>query len=384
MGNGQVPQSEAVEPTSLGGEANVTPVKSELPDEQANEFLWLFEYGLEMDVFLLNGRERLDGCALLYGPAVLKGYQVTFDAVRSPMGQVVATIVPSQEDAAEVWGVLYRIPSRLAEQSANQQSLLDKVHTAPYFESVQVVVYEIYRKREITAVTYVASANARRQYRLLSPERQIVDNFYAKRLLDSARQHKLPDAYFQELLVRSAFKKGMQPVSLEQNTEPVAVVMGKARSQVATQAVRNTSDGGYRSRWLVVFACYLLVLLLGVLTLAVLQGLEVWSDIFTAHFTPLGVPWFVLVYGLLGGCVSSIIMLGRPKHQNYTINAPAFVLVTWFARPYLGIVLAALTYLALNSSFFVFGEPVLQYNALCSLVGALAGMCEGWVFYKRT
>jgi len=378
--NDQVPQTEAVEPTSFGAKAIVTPVDTESPEDHANEFMWLFEYGLEMDVFFLNGRERLDGSALLYGPAVLKGYQVSFDVVRSPAGQVVATIVPSQEDGAEVWGVLYRIPSRLADQSGNQQSLLDKVHATPYFEPVHVVVYEIYRKREITAVTYVASASAQRQYRLLPPERQVVDNSYAKRLLDNARQHKLPDTYFQELLVRSAVKNGMQPVPLEQNTEPLTVVKGKARSQVATQAARSTSDGGSQSRWLMAFACYLVLLLLGVLTLAVLQGLEIWSDIFTTHFTPLGVPWFVLVYGLLGGCVSSIIMLGR----RHTINAPAFVLVTWFARPYLGIVLAALTYLALNIGFFVLGERVLQYNALCSLAGALAGLCEGWVFYRRT
>lgn len=378
MENDQVPQTEAVEPTSFGAKAIVTPVNTESSDELANEFMWLFEYGLEMDVFFLNGRERLDGSALLYGPAVLKGYQVSFDVVRSPAGQVVATIAPSQEDGAEVWGVLYRIPSRLAEQSGNQQSLLDKVHATPYFEPAHVVVYEIYRKREITAVTYVASTSARRQYRLLPPERQVVDNSYAKRLLDNARQHKLPDAYFQELLVRSAVKNGMQPVPLEQNTEPLTVVKGKARSQVVTQAARSTSDGGSQSRWLMAFASYLVLLLLGVLTLAVLQGLEVWSDIFTAHFTPLGVPWFVLVYGLLGGCVSSIMMLGRRP----TINAPAFVLVTWFARPYLGIVLAALTYLALNIGFFVLGERLLQYNALCSLAGALAGLCEGWLFYK--
>ena len=376
MENDQVSENETGEPALSSVDGSVTTVSTEKSDEHANEFLWLFEYGLEMDVFFLNGRERLDGSALLYGPAVLKGYHITFDAVRSNTGQVVASI--SREEGAEVWGVLYRIPRRLTERSNNQPPVLDKVHA--HFEPVDVFVYEIYRKREITAVTYIASPSARRQFRLLPAERQAVDASYAKRLLDSARQHKLPDAYFQELLVHSAVKKGMQPTSLEQNTEPLAVVMGKARSQVATQAVRITSEGGYQNRWLLAFACYLVVLLLSVLVLAVLQGLEVWSGIFTAHFTPLGVPWFVLLYGLLGSCVSSIIMLSRQRG----ISVPNFVLVTWFARPYLGIVLAALAYLTLNTSFFVLGERVLQYNALCSLAGAVAGLCEGWVFYKRT
>jgi hypothetical protein len=171
----------------------------------------------------------------------------------------------------------------------------------------------------------------------------------------------------------------VQPASLEHNTEPLSVVGGKTHTQVATQTVRNTTNGIYQSRGLLAFACYLVILLLGVLALAVLQGLEVWSGIFTDHFTPLGVPWFVLVYGLLGGCISSIVMLGRYRG----ISIPAFVLVTWFARPYLGIVLAALAYLALNSSFFVLGDRLLEYNALCSLAGAVAGFCEGWVFHKR-
>jgi cation transport regulator ChaC len=376
--NDQVPGKETDEPKSFSADSSISTIKPESSDEQASEFLWLFEYGLEMDVFHLNGRERLDGSALLYGPAVLKGYHIAFDAVRSHTGQVVATIVPSDGEGAEVWGVLYRIPRRLTKRSTNQMSLLDKVHTQ--FEPVDVVVYEIYRKREIMAVTYIASASAQRQFRLLSPDRQVVDPFYTKRLLDSARQHKLPDAYFQELLERSAVKKLVQSASVEQNTEPLAVVMGKNRPQMVTQVARNTANVGYQNRGLMVFACYLVLLLLGVLILAVLQGLEVWSGIFTAQFTPLGVPWFVLVYGLLGGCVSSIIMLGRKRG----ISVPAFVLVTWFARPYLGIVLAALAYLALNSGFFVLGDRVLQYNALCSLAGAVAGLCEGWVFYKRT
>ena len=45
-------------------------------EAEAQGFAWLFEYGLEMDSTLLNTPERLDGLALLYGPAMLKGYRL--------------------------------------------------------------------------------------------------------------------------------------------------------------------------------------------------------------------------------------------------------------------------------------------------------------------
>jgi len=115
--------------------------------EQPNEFIWLFEYGLEMDAAFLNDRERLDGSAHLYGPAVLKGYRISFDVVASSAGQVVATILPGSEYNAAVWGVLYRIPLRLIESPGDEPPLLDKIHPAPYFEPLDVVVYEPYRKR---------------------------------------------------------------------------------------------------------------------------------------------------------------------------------------------------------------------------------------------
>ena len=347
--------------------------------ESPNEFIWLFEYGLEMDAAFLNERERLNGSAHLYGPAVLKGYRISLEAVASSTGQVVATILPGREYAAAVWGVLYRIPLRLIEAPDDEPPLLDKIHPAPYFEPLDVVVYEPYRKRELACITYIASTFARRQFHLLPLEQQGIDPWYAKHLLESARQHKFPGEYLQELLIRTASKVETRPTPLEQNTEPIAVVPGKTDARPSTTAMPGTSNLAQRNRWPMALAAYLLVLLLAALSLAVVQGLGLLSTIFTAHFAPLGIPWLVLLYGLLGGCVSCIVMLGR----QHTINPPGFVVVTWFARPYIGAILAALAYLALNSGILVLTGSVRQPGALFSLVGALAGLCEGWIFYRR-
>src|SRR5215813_2622861 len=97
----QLPDSESHQPAAP---AQLDIKESAVPDvtiEQAtplplpgkpNEFIWLFEYGLEMDATFLNDRKRLNGSAHLYGPAVLKGYRISFDVVGSSTGEVVATI----------------------------------------------------------------------------------------------------------------------------------------------------------------------------------------------------------------------------------------------------------------------------------------------------
>lgn len=351
-----------------------TPLPLPSKPEPPNEFIWLFEYGLEMDATFLNDRERLNGSAHLYGPAVLKGYRISFDVVGSSAGQVVATIQPSHEYGAAIWGVLYRIPRRLIESPDDEPPLLDKIHSAPYFEPLDVVVYEPYRKRELTCITYIAAALARQQFHLLPPEQQDIDAWYAKHLLENARQHKLPGEYLQELLIRTASKGETRPTPLEQNTEPLAVVMGKTDAQASTKTTSGTPPVAHRNRWSMAFAVYLLVLLLAALSLAVIQEV---STIFTAHFAPLGVPWVVLLFGLLGGCISCIIMLGR----QHAANPPGFVVVAWFARPYIGAILAALAYLLLNSG--IFALPGNAGHALFSLIAALAGLCEGWLFHRR-
>ena len=93
-------------------------------EDTSAEFIWLFEYAVEMDIDFLNSPERLDGFALLYGPAVLKGYELTFDVINARSGGVVATILPSRQHGAEVWGVLYRVPRRFAERSEEELSLI--------------------------------------------------------------------------------------------------------------------------------------------------------------------------------------------------------------------------------------------------------------------
>jgi len=115
------------------------------------------------------------------------------------------------------------------------------------------------------------------------------------------------------------------------------------------------------------------------LTFAVLQGMGFGQSVLTDNFTPLGVPWLVIMYGLLGGCVSSLTTLGHLR----TPHPPLFVVITWFARPYIGAVLAIFAYILLTSGLFIVGQSVQRHMAFFWLVGALAGFCEGWVFSKR-
>jgi len=85
----------------------VPPTPQLMLSEGPQEFIWLFEYGLDMDPTILNGHERLDGCALLYGPAVLKGYTLMFGAqhFHGSNGTPIVAIIPSMDPDAEVWGV---------------------------------------------------------------------------------------------------------------------------------------------------------------------------------------------------------------------------------------------------------------------------------------
>lgn len=382
----------------------------------ASEFVWLFEYGFEMNASLLNSPERLNGLALQYGPAVLKGYRIAFDAVEPRSKQVVVNIRPDNDPQASVWGVLYRIPRRLIERRNRELSMLDKLHLTAQFEPQEVVVHEVYRKRNIDCITYIASATARQQFHLLPKDQQVVDNAYIQRLLTCAQQQKLPDEYLNELVkfvttspehpmpqseVILASAKDDAPATprnqlrtsalaadvqldevkfpSEQNTEPLPIITGKTGMVPPKNTVQKEKQRIASSPWLMSFALYVVLLFLVVLALAVLQALGVWGNIFTANFAPLGAPWFVLVYGLLGGCVSGIITIG---HRRST-NPPGFVVMTWFTRPFIGAVLAALAYLALSSGFFVLSGNAQQHYALFSFVGALAGFCERWIFFRR-
>ncbi|MGB8345942.1 MAG: hypothetical protein WCD86_13730, partial [Ktedonobacteraceae bacterium] len=103
------------------------------------------------------------------------------------------------------------------------------------------------------------------------------------------------------------------------------------------------------------------------------------SGLLTASFIPPGVPWFILVYGFMGGCLSGIVTLGR-YHAAFP---PNFVLITWFTRPFIGAVLAVIAYLLLNSGLLALSGSTAQHNALFSLLAVLAGSCEGWLFRRR-
>jgi hypothetical protein len=369
-------------------------------DENAPEFIWLFEYGLEMDSAVLNAPEKLDGTALLYGPAILKGYRVVLDAIETPEGKPLVTVTPDADCGAAVWGVLYRVPARLASHRDDDASLLDKVHfaapPAPLFEAVTVVVHESYRGREVVCTTYTATTAALQQFRQRREKVQhgkSSDALFARRFLEIARKSALPDEYVQELTSRTANLAGEQPaieakedVPVEhtaakqaQDTEPLLVLAGKEKASV----VEKTESGigaDMRSRaWMMAFAVYLVALLLLVLTLAVLQGMGFASRVFTASFTPLGIPWFILVYGLLGGCVSSIVTLGR----RGLATPPSFVLITWFTRPFIGSLLAMLAYLLMNTGLLALGGSGQQHVAFFSLLAAVAGLSEGWIFCRK-
>jgi hypothetical protein len=355
-------------------------------EHEEDEFLWLFEYGLEMDSTILNSSERLDGLASLYGPAVLKGYELTFDVIDFHDGPAVASILPSRKREAEVWGVLYRVPRRLAAGLDNEPALLDKIHSAAppdgLFERLTVTVDEAFRGREITCITYIASATARNQFHLLPRERQVIDPIYAQRILETVRKQKLPGEYLHGLRDLIAPHDNVQPVApgtaIEQNTEPLPVFFDEKRTLAAAQGAKR-APSQTRNTGMVIFALYLVCSLLVVFTFAILPGLGIESNLFASGFAPLGIPWFVLVYGLIGGYLSCIVNVGR----QHPTNLPNFVLITWFTRPLIGSVLAVLVYLLLNSGLFVLNANVEQHYALYSLLAILAGACESRLFYKK-
>ena len=212
-----------------------------------------------------------------------------------------------------------------------------------------------------------------------------------ERLLESARKQKLPGGYLDELAELVSLTSAddeeetgrtstlAADTPAEQNTEPLPTVGNDTTAQLPLTGTQEAVSRSTNGVGLVMYAVYLLLVVLAVFVLAVLQGLGFGSEYLTANFTLLGIPWFMLVYGLLGGCVSCIIALGRRS----AITVPGFVLITWFARPLLGALLAALAYLLLNSGMLVFGGTVAQHAMLYSLVAVLAGACEGWLFFRK-
>lgn len=380
--NGEQPASTVTRPAS-------PEATHQRPGESASEFMWLFEYGLEMDERYLNSPQRLNGQAHLNGPAVLKGYRI--EGSRLLNGNIAIALARDPSPEREVWGVLYRIPRALSIQRDSEPSMLDRVHPAHLFTAIPVVVQEMYRQRPLQCTTYtcVPSANARAAFVSLPPE--MVESSYAHRLLQVARQQRLPEAYLQTLAsvtgqhIRGVGQEAgepLLPVSLtarEQNTEPLPVVDASVLSPQNPAHDHSVPEQPTPRGWLLALSLYLVGLLMAALALAVLQTLGNWNHIFNASFAPLGAPWYVLLYGLLGGCISCIMALGRTNRPT----VPGFVMLTWFARPFLGIVLAALAYLLLSSGIFSISIVPSQHYAICSVIAALAGLCEGPLFFRR-
>ncbi len=373
---------------------DVTPLpgRTESSEEAFNEFVWLFEYGLEMDGALLNSADRLNGLALLYGSALLKGYDITFSALRAPGTAVgvaaIATIVPSNKLGVEVWGVLYRIPRHLVEPPDSELAHLDRIHDAlaPHglFERISVTVYEAQREREIACFTYIVSAAARNLLQISSHDRQAAAGAYGRRLLEVAKKQKLPATYLQRLAALTPSPPSLPlpapvqapvlPLAGEQDTEPLPALRAPKSNMIPT-----TPPPALSTRGMLTFALYSGFSLLLAFTLAALQALSKGGFLFAPDYSPLGVPWFVALYGYIGGCLSCSVRLGR-QHRTYF---PSYVVAIWFTRPFIGVILAVTGYLLVNSGLFALAGAAQQHNTLYALLAILAGSCEGWLFYGR-
>ena len=357
------------------------PITSGQPDAIAPEFTWLFEYGLEMDEGYLNSATRLNGQAYMYGPGVLKGYRI--EGILLQNGQAAVTLARASSSEQQVWGVLYRIPRRLVESDSSEPSALDKAHSASQFIATPVTAQDVYRKRSIQCITYMLAETVREELVSSAPVLAHVDRSYARRLLEVARQQHLPETYLQELasLVGQNAEElpTIVPTRREQNTEPLPVVQTASHPEQVPTIAWNAASMPTPGGWLIVLALYLVGVLMAALALAVIQAMGYWNQIFTASFAPLGAPWYVLLYGLLGGCISCIMTLGRSNRPVL----PGFVILTWFARPFLGMALAALAYLVVSSGLFVMSAVPEQRYAIFSVMGAIAGLCEGWLFFRQ-
>ncbi len=371
--------------------------------QETQTFAWLFEYGLEMDSTLLNTPERLDGLALLYGPVVLKGYKLVLECYDEyNITRTAARIVPDTQPDAQVWGVLYRVPQHITEKRGNEPTPLEMVHVSPKSNSqvMHVVVHEIYRNRVLPCITY-GWRDTTNLHPLSSTEIQDGLDLYVRRLTSIAKKQKLPDTYVKTLahlpLVTSmpvtasvhAEQRETAPslpivsmIKTEQHTEPLAALDKAVHSHTPLPSqVQRVPVKHYPQRWYIAFALYLFFLLLAILSLAIVQGIGIANDTLNEKLLLLGVPWLVLVYGLLGGCISSIITLGRTLHP---VEAPVFVVITWFTRPFIGAMLAVLTYLLLSSGLFIPASNIAgRHEPLFLLIGALAGVCEGWLFLRK-
>lgn len=398
----QEDEQEKTVPISLSAQQKAS-------SEEVRDFIWLFEYGLEMDPAMLNSPDRLDGLALLYGPAVLKNHALKVGShlleTRDGDTQTIVTIVPDSTPGAEVWGVLYRVPRRLIEPAGQHAAVLDTIHAATqpqsFFQKFQVSVRELHRNRDIVCLAYAIPEAVRTQLMLVPPA-QASDTLFVQRLAALIRKQQAFDQNLarHEPQVRTTYtgeyNGGRSPqvtaTHMESQTDPLPAVKEKPVAPTVSTTLPETPlatavtvpapvaspASARQSRLLLAFAIYLVVVLILTLTFAILQGLGYGNNVLTDTFTPLGVPWLVMMFGLLGGCLSSIACLAHYR----SLNPPRFVVITWFTRPFIGAVLACLSYLLLTSGIFVIGPPDGQHMTAYLLIAAIAGLCEGALFFR--
>jgi hypothetical protein len=147
----------------------------------------------------------------------------------------------------------------------------------------------------------------------------------------------------------------------------------------STQVTQRVATQAGSQRWLIAFSLYLAGLVLILLLLSVVEGIGVARGTLAGRFTLLGVPWQVLIYGLLGGCISCIVSLSHVRASGL----PLFVVITWFTRPFVGSILALFSYILLTSGLFMLGGIVDRHPGFFWLVGMFAGLCEWWLFCRR-
>jgi cation transport regulator ChaC len=395
---------------STGGRVVPSPAPSPFPPLQdSGEFLWLFEYGLEMESSFLNSMERLDGMALPYGPAHLKDYVLGFGYVDLGGGQTsatLATLLPATQNTAHsagVWGMLFRVPRHVTERGTAEASLLDTIHGAApplhLYQSITVEVRETQRQQTVSCLTYLlAPATLQNFYPLTASQKE--EDTLVRRLDTLARKLHLPVHPLSSTGISSPLplppyvSRAEQPVARLWPSPPAALVSDPTHHHSRRPTGRNTTDTEQvaqnppqsplstaqtpQQRWLMVFSGYLALLLPITLTLIVLQSLGI-LNLFQVTNSPVGVPVLVLIYGLLGGCISSILTLRRAQ----TLLSPSFVLLTWFTRPYIGAVLALLTFLLLQSGIIAINGSIARHGVFFLLASTLAGLCEHWLFVRR-
>ena len=407
------------------------------PSHEQTDFFWLFEYGLEMDAAILNSQERLGGQAFWYGPAVLKGYRLMIgeQRIHNSRGPTIISIVPTPDNDGEVWGVLYRVPRFLLESVDGDPSLLDTIHAAiapqKFFTPVEVVVQDIQQQHSVTSTTYIATDLARQQLQLVETDQWYGDPQLMQRMVEIARQQKLPEAYIRQYLMPALTTTGRLPlvnmaephiahnthtahnayelpslprsspgiysapsippslpstnpgrdasfVPKDLQTDALQAFKDNLLSTTSRLAVRRP-EAPRDQRWLIAFSLYLVGLLLLLLILAIVQGVGAARGTLLGDFSPLGVPWQVLVYGLFGGCLSCIVSLGSMR----TNIPPLFVMITWFTRPFVGSILAVFSYIFLTSGLFLSTGSFARHPGFFWLIGTLAGLCEWLLFCRR-